>query len=377
MRVGDTHYRTIWLKDSDPEVVRIINQQKLPHIFETMDLKSVHDAATAIRDMYIRGAGLIGATAGYGMYLAALQARRDSLDNDGFSSALEDAGRQLTATRPTAANLAWAVNRQLESARGVDSPEEKLAVIKKNAQVIADEDAEFCRRIGEHGLQLIKEIASQKKNGPVNILTHCNAGWLAFVDYGSATAPIYAAFDAGLDVHVWVDETRPRNQGASLTVWELGQHGVSHHLVPDNTGGHLMQHGMVDIVITGADRVTAAGDAANKIGTYLKALAARDNDVPFFVALPSSTFDFSILDGVKDIPIETRDQDEVRYMSGLLDGTVERVLICPPETEAINYGFDVTPARLVTGLITERGICRADRGDIAALFPELENHFSY
>jgi methylthioribose-1-phosphate isomerase len=274
----------------------------------------------------------------------------------------------LEATRPTARNLEWATRRVLAASSRAKSREELVDLARSEAQAIADSDAASCLAIGQHGLKLIEEIYARTGKA-VNILTHCNAGALAFVDYGSATAPIYAAYDAGIPVHVWVDETRPRNQGASLTAWELGNHGVPHTLVCDNTGGHLMQHGMVDLVIVGADRVTSRGDAANKIGTYLKALAAKDNGVPFYVALPSSTFDFGLGDGLEEIPIEERGMDEVRFVHGLHEGERVRVLICPESTKAANYGFDVTSARLITGLITERGICEAEASAIARLFP--------
>jgi methylthioribose-1-phosphate isomerase len=366
MKVNGKSYRTIWLKDDDERVVQVIDQLKLPHAFETADLVSVDDMCTAIKNMTVRGAGLIGASAGFGMYLATLHAP----DND-FNVLLQRAAAKLKATRPTAANLAWAVERMLGAITAGDSPLHKRALAKDAATAIADEDAEHCRRLGEHGQALIAAIAQRKPGQCVNILTHCNAGWLAFVDYGSATAPIYAAHDAGIPVHVWVDETRPRNQGASLTAWELGQHGVPHTLIADNAGGHLMQHGLVDMVITGTDRVTRCGDVANKIGTYLKALAARDNGIPMFVALPSSTFDFTLRDGVRGIPIEERGADEVRFMSGKThQGIIESVQICPDTTPARNWGFDVTPARLITKLICERGICDANEAAILALFPQ-------
>jgi methylthioribose-1-phosphate isomerase len=369
MNVGGKHYRTIWLKEDDPTVVQIIDQRLLPHQFVIVDLRTVEEVAQAIRAMLVRGAGLIGATAGYGMYIAALNAPRDS--RNGFLHFLREAGEQLKATRPTAVNLEWAVTRQLAAIATCESVESMIACAHQTALEIADEDAEFCRRIGEHGLALIEAIAARKPGAPVNILTHCNAGWLAFVDYGSATAPIYAAFEKGIDVHVWVDETRPRNQGARLTAWELGQHGVSHAVIADNVGGHLMQHGMVDLCIVGSDRTTYTGDVANKIGTYLKALAAQDNGVPFYVALPSSTFDWTIRDGVREIPIEQRGGDEVRYMDGrTAAGDIETILLTPEDSPVANYAFDVTPARLVTGLITERGICPASEAGILGLYPE-------
>ncbi len=366
MNVNGQPYRTIWTDPDHPGRVRIIDQRWLPHRFVIEDIGSVEEMAEAIAGMHVRGAGLIGAAAGYGMYLAALGAASATNPEE----CLQQAARRLKATRPTAVNLAWAVDRQLQAMEPASDAEERIRLARETAAAIADEDAAFCRRIGEHGLELIREISRARNGQPVNILTHCNAGWLAFVDHGSATAPIYAAHDAGLPVHVWVDETRPRNQGAQLTAWELGQHGVPHTVIADNAGGHLMQHGRVDLVITGTDRTTAAGDVANKIGTYLKALAARDNDVPFYVALPSSSFDWSLQDGISGIPIEERDPEEVRLVQGLLDGRIESVLVTPPESPAANFAFGVTPARLVTALITERGICRADRQAIAGMFPD-------
>jgi len=371
MRVGDKHYRTIWLSEDNPEVVQIIDQRHLPHRFVIEDLTNVEDVARAIRDMHVRGAGLIGATAGYGIYLAAVQAGELASLSE-IKHSLKNAGDRLIATRPTAINLSWAVQRQLQ--RMDESAEENVSPVQVARQVadeIADEDARFCQRIGEHGLRLLSEISERKQGQPVNVLTHCNAGWLAFVDYGTATAPIYAAHDAGIPVHVWVDETRPRNQGAGLTAWELSQHGVPHTVIVDNAGGHLMQQGLVDMVITGTDRTTYTGDVANKIGTYLKALAARDNNCPFYVALPSSTFDWEIKDGVREIPIEERNPDEVRYVIGARsNGDIENVLITPPQSPAANFAFDVTPSRLISGLITERGICEASEAGVLGLYPE-------
>ena len=368
MNINGTPYRTIWLDEADPAAVRIIDQRTLPHGFEVIRLQTVAEVCAAICDMAVRGAGCIGATAGFGMYLAALEASPATFDAD-----VARAAKQLVATRPTAVNLAWAVNRQLEALRTGATPARKTLIARQTAQAIADEDASFCQSIGRHGLAIIQQIAAHKRGKPVNVLTHCNAGWLAFVDYGSATAPIYAAHDAGIPVHVWVDETRPRNQGASLTAWELTRHGVPCHLIVDNAGGHLMQHGMVDLVIVGTDRTTATGDVANKIGTYLKALAAFDNQVPFYVAVPSSSIDWQMADGRKEIPIEERDQQEVLTMQGKLGDAVATVRIAPDGVAACNYGFDVTPARLVTGLITERGVCRADREDLLKLFPEKQS----
>lgn len=358
MNVDGQHYRTIWMPE--PGVVRIIDQRRLPWKFEIIQLKSVAEVAHAIRDMAVRGAGCIGATAGYGMALAAIEAKA--------WPELEALARTLVQTRPTAVNLAWAVNRQLAVLR--NQPTEAWQnLAKREAEAIADEDAAACAQIGVHGLELIRAIAAKKPGEVVNVLTHCNAGWLAFVDHGSATAPIYAAHDAGIPIHVWVDETRPRNQGARLTAWELAQHGVPHTVIADNTGGHLMQHGQVDLVITGADRVTRNGDVANKIGTYLKALAAKDNGVPFYVALPSSTFDWSITDGVKNIPIEQRGGEEVTWMEGTdANGTLHNMRVVPAASPAANYAFDVTPARLVTGLITELGVFAADERVLCAAF---------
>jgi methylthioribose-1-phosphate isomerase len=335
MLIHGKPWRTVWHDPDDPAAVHIIDQRALPFRFVTERLTSVAMLADAIRDMQVRGAGCIGATAAWGMYLAARE------------GSVEESAAALVTTRPTAVNLAWAVDRQLSNIRGAG---DIVDAARRGAEGICDEDVAACRAIGQHGLRLIEEIAS-RKSGPVNILTHCNAGWLAFVDIGSATAPIYAAHDAGLPVHVWVDETRPRNQGARLTAWELAAHGVPHTLIADNAGGHLMQRGQVDMVITGADRVTRTGDVANKIGTYLKALAARDCGVPFYVAFPSSTLDLNTDDGMT-IPIEERSPDEVLWM----EDDSGRVRICGEGTRAANPAFDVTPARLITGFLTDKGI---------------------
>jgi len=362
MDVNGRHYRTIWLND-DGWSVEIIDQTKFPHRFETVTMRTVEDAAHAIKDMLVRGAPLIGATAAYGM---ALQVRNDSSDE-----AIDQAYELLFATRPTAVNLRWALDEMRVVLRNI-SREDRPAAAYNRAAEICDEDVAICEAIGEHGLEIIRDIAAGKPAGePVNILTHCNAGWLATVDWGTATAPMYKAYAAGIPIHVWADETRPRNQGASLTAWELGHHGVSHTVIPDNVGGHLMQHGMVDMCITGTDRTTATGDVCNKIGTYLKALAAHDNGVPFYVALPSPTIDFTVSDGIAEIPIEQRGGEEVARMTGKTDaGAIETVTIVPDGSPVANYAFDVTPARLVTGLITERGVAPASREGIAALFPE-------
>jgi len=366
MNVQGKHYRTIWAGPEDMGTVGIIDQRKLPHSFEIVKLESLEETAAAIREMWVRGAGLIGAAAGFGMYLAARHAPAGDIHRY-----LHDAADTLMKTRPTASNLGWAVKRQLGELEQLDDRKDIAQSAFETAQAIADEDAEFCRRIGEHGVQLIEEIYRRKGERPVEILTHCNAGWLAFVDYGTATAPVYAAHDRGIPVHVWVDETRPRNQGAGLTAWELGEHGVPHDVIVDNAGGHLMQHGMVDVVFTGADRITAGGDAANKIGTYLKALAARDNGIPFYIAFPSSTIDWEMNDGVQEIPIEERSADEVRFVGGMSKGEYRSVLICPEDSTARNWGFDVTPSRLITGFITERGICTSDREGLGSLYPEF------
>jgi methylthioribose-1-phosphate isomerase len=330
--------------------------------------------ADAIRQMHVRGAGLIGASAGYGMYLAAIEAgpsRTGSISAEEFDARLTEAAERLKATRPTAVNLAWAIERVRAglAVKQTLAVQEKVKLALCIAKQIAAEDEENCRMIGQHGLNLIEEIARAKNGKPVNILTHCNAGWLAFVDYGSALAPVYAAHDRGLPVHVWVDETRPRSQGSKLTAWELGQHGVPHTIIADGAGGHLMQRGAVDLVMVGSDRTTRAGDVANKIGTYLKALAAKDNKVPFYVALPSSSFDWAIRDG-SEIPIEERGAEEVKRADGWRDGRMWEVSLAPEGSPAANYGFDVTPRRLVTGLITERGVCKADEKSIVELFPE-------
>ena len=366
MNVDGKHYRTIWLES--PGCVRIIDQALLPHRFAFMDLRTPEEMCDAIRRMHLRGAGLIGCAAAWGMYLAALR-HAAALD---FAAKMRVEAATLHATRPTARNLDWALDR-IQKALAACAPPDRAETARREAQAITDEDADFSRRMGLHGLELIRAISAHKRGKPVNILTHCNAGWLAFVDHGTALAPVYAAYDAGIPVHVWVDETRPRNQGAALTAWELGHHGVPHTLVPDNAGGHLMQHGMVDIVFVGSDRTTAAGDVANKIGTYLKALAARDNGVPFYAVLPSSTIDWDIEDGVRDIPIEERGAEEVRFMTGWDDAANKpaTVRICPENTPAANYGFDVTPARLVTGIVTERGIAPATREGLRNLYADL------
>ncbi len=362
MNVDGTPYRTIWLAD-DGWAVEIIDQTRLPFDFITRRLENVSDAAQSIADMWVRGAPLIGATAAYGMALAM----HDDPSDQGLVSAYDT----LLATRPTAVNLRWALD-DMRALLAPLSANQRAEAAYKRAADIADEDVAICSAIGDHGKPLIEEAwARHGKSKPVNVLTHCNAGWLATVDWGTALAPIYKAHDAGVAVHVWVDETRPRNQGASLTAWELGQHGVPHTVIADNVGGHLMQHGQVDLCITGTDRTTASGDVCNKIGTYLKALAAHDNNVPFYVALPGPTIDWTLHDGVRDIPIEQRSADEVTRMTGRTDGgEIATVTITPDGSPAANYAFDVTPRRLVTGLITERGVARATPEGLRGLYPE-------
>lgn len=357
-------------------MVQLIDQRLLPHDFVIEEVRNAEQMATAIREMHVRGAGLIGASAGYGMYLAALEAAQ----RNSFDEHMIGAAAQLRATRPTAVNLSWAIERQLQTIAAGKTADEKVALALRTADSIADEDAEHCRMIGQHGLALIQRIAETKRKrfvtanpssgAYVNVLTHCNAGWLAFVDYGSATAPIYAGHETGLPLHVWVTETRPRNQGSKLTAWELGQHGVPHTLIADSAAGHLMQRGEVDLVIVGTDRTTYTGDVANKIGTYLEALAAKANDVPFYVALPSSSIDWKMRDGLKEIPIEQRGEEEVKNANGWRDGQYIEIRIAPDKSIAANYGFDITPRELITGLITERGVCEANEKSIRSLFPE-------
>jgi methylthioribose-1-phosphate isomerase len=363
MRIDGTHYRSVWVDPADGWSVRILDQTKLPWAVEILRLTDEAQVANAIRSMQVRGAPLIGAVAAYGVALA--------MRADPSGANLERVLPMLNATRPTAVNLRWALDRQRAALHNLPATE-RAAAAYAEAQAIADDDAETCRRIGENGLPLLREVAATKPAGaPVQVLTHCNAGWLATVDWGTALSPIYQAFDAGLPIHVWVDETRPRNQGAALTAFELGKHGVPHTVIADNAGGHLMQHGQVDICIVGTDRVTRTGDVANKIGTYLKALAARDNGIPFWVALPHSTIDWRVADGVAEIPIEERAQAEVTDLTGrTADGRIETIRVAAEGSPAANPAFDVTPARLVTGLITERGRCDASADGLRALYPE-------
>jgi methylthioribose-1-phosphate isomerase len=365
MNVNGKHYTTIWITDDQPPLVEIIDQRFLPFEFKTEIIRTPDAMYTAIKDMHLRGAPLIGAAGGFGMYLALLQAPDH---ND--AAYVNRAADQLIAARPTAVNLAYAVNIMRKMLLQPRARPEKTAAALELAEKLRRDEIDYCRNIGEHGVKIIEALAQKHPGRPVNILTHCNAGWLACVDYGTATAPIYLAHDRGIDVHVWVDETRPRNQGARLTAYELGGHGVPHTVIADNAGGHLMQHGRVDMVITGSDRTTAHGDVCNKIGTYLKALAAHDNHIPFYAALPSSTIDWTIADGVAEIEVEERDQNEVKYIEGLCDGKIVTTLVTPDRSPAANPGFDVTPARLVTGIITERGVAQASAAGLKALFPE-------
>ena len=361
MLVNGKEMRPIWFEKASGQV-RVIDQRRLPHELSIMTLDSVDRVIYAIQDMVVRGAPLIGVTGAYGV-LVALEAASGE-------EAFRRECRRIRQARPTAVNLAWAVDRVQEKVLQHRDPGGRLTAARQEADAIAAEEVDNCRRIGENGARLIASIAEGKGGAAVNILTHCNAGWLACVEWGTATAPVYVAHEQGIPVHVWVDETRPLNQGARLTAWELGKGGIPHTVITDNAGGHLMQHGMVDLVIVGTDRSTYTGDVANKIGTYLKALAARDNGVPFYVALPSSTFDWRMRDGLKEIPIEERHPDEVRFVQGLSAAGMDQVLIMPPESPAANFAFDVTPARLVTGFITERGVCSANEKSILDMFPE-------
>ncbi|MDZ7644545.1 MAG: S-methyl-5-thioribose-1-phosphate isomerase [Woeseiaceae bacterium] len=369
--IGD-EFRTIWLSQDDPAIVQIIDQRRLPHEYRVVDLANWRDGLRAIADMQVRGAPLIGGTAAWSLYLAALESRGQASQHDD----LRAAAKALAASRPTAVNLRWALDRVLRAVRQAPAGTDLVALVRHEAQAICDEDVEISLGIGRHGLPLLEEIAHRKGSGPVNVLTHCNAGSLATINWGTATAPVYLAHRNGMEVHVWVDETRPRNQGSQLTAWELAQFGVPHTLIVDNAGGHLMQHGMVDICITGTDRTTRSGDVANKIGTYLKALAARDNGVPFYVALPSTTIDWEIADGLRDIPIEERDPGEVARVWGRCGDSLQEVVTVADGTPISNYAFDVTPARLVTGLITEHGVCEASAEGLARLFPDRSRQAS-
>ncbi len=370
MQINAKPYRTIWHHPSQPNCLQIIDQRWLPHRLVIENLNTLEDAATAIRDMHVRGAPLIGSAAAYGMYLAVVNASPQS----DWLKLLESSAKTLLATRPTAVNLAFAINKVMETASHFTEKEGLVRAVLKVANEITEESVAQCRSIGEHGLGIIEDILKKKQKGKktINILTHCNAGWLACIDYGTATAPVYLAHDQGIDVHVWVDETRPRNQGARITAYELLQHGVPHTVITDNAGGHLMQHGLVDLVIVGTDRTARTGDVANKVGTYLKALAAHDNGIPFYVAAPSSSIDWNIRDGLAEIPIEERDVEEVRTIQGWDGKEIRQVLLTPQDSPAANFAFDVTPARLISGLITERGVCGAKEEDLMALFPEFK-----
>jgi len=366
MKIKGKSYRSIWLDESDREVVKIIDQDKLPFSLEIKELRSVDDIYNSIRDMNVRGAPVIGAAGAFGMYLSTLEISEYSNTIDH----LNNAARYLISSRPTAVNLSWAVNKVLHSVTGLSLHEDLTKKAYSAAMEIYDAELKNCMEIGKHGLKIIEEISKNKNGNPVNILTHCNAGWLACIDYGTATSPIYMANEKGIPVHVWVDETRPRNQGARLTTYELENESVPCTLITDNTGGHLMQNGMVDIVITGSDRTTSTGDVANKIGTYLKALAAKDNGIPFYVALPSSSIDFETGSGKSEIVIEERDPSEITDVTGFAGGKIMSVRICPDDTKAVNFGFDITPSRLITGLITEKGICGANQEEIRKMFSE-------
>ena len=364
MKINGKHYHTIWLNKDDSKIVRVIDQRKLPFQFQVFDIKTVEDAYFAIKEMVVRGAPLIGVTAAYGMYLAVV-----NFDGDKIEEYIRKSAEYLKSARPTAVNLSFAVEEMVDFINQQKSDSELVQKTLEKTYSFKKQEIEFGEKIGEHGLKIIEKIYRKKKD-TVNILTHCNAGWLACIDWGTATAPIYKAHRKGIPVHVWVDETRPRNQGARLTAYELGEEGIQHTVIADNTGGHLMQHNMVDLVIVGSDRTTVAGDVANKIGTYLKALAAKDNAVPFYAALPSSTFDWEVENGLAEIPIEERGSEEVAEIEGWTGSEIKTMKLIPEKSEVVNYGFDVTPSRLVTGLITERGVCKANKESILKLFPE-------
>jgi methylthioribose-1-phosphate isomerase len=366
MHIKGKHYHTIWIKEGQPEIVQVIDQRKLPFQFEVFSLKTVDDAYFAIKEMVVRGAPLIGVTAAYGMYLALLKCKEGDV-----KAYLTEQAEYLKSSRPTAVNLAFAADKMLGFILQHFDDENLIGRTLKEADSLKQKEIKFSESIGEYGLELIKNIY-QQKGETVNILTHCNAGWLACIDWGTATAPMYKAHRSGIPIHVWVDETRPRNQGARLTAYELGEEKIPHTVIPDNTGGHLMQHGQVDLVIVGSDRTTSTGDVANKIGTYLKALAAKDNEIPFYVALPSTSFDWEISDGIKEIPIEQRNAKEVSEIEGWSGNVLTTVQLTPDKSRVANYGFDVTPARLISALITERGICAPNRKDIIEMFPEYQ-----
>lgn len=367
MLIDGKHYETVWVHPGNSRIIQVIDQRKLPFRFEIIDLETPRDTYFAIQNMVVRGAPLIGATGAFGMYLATLTVNNPK----SFRQELIEQAKYLKSSRPTAINLSIAIDEVLSEIIKATSISAAIDIALSVAKSRLKKEREYSRKIGENGLALIEEIAHKKKGHPINILTHCNAGWLACIDYGTATAPIYAAHQKGIKVHVWVDETRPRNQGSKLTAWELSQQGIPNTIIADNTGGHLMQHGMVDICIVGSDRTTRTGDVANKIGTYLKALAAHDNKVPFYVAIPSSSFDFQLSNGIVEIPIELRSDKEITHIDGLIGNEVVEVQITNSKSKIANYGFDVTPARLVSGLITERGICRANEQCITDMFTDL------
>ncbi|MBK8488272.1 MAG: S-methyl-5-thioribose-1-phosphate isomerase [Bacteroidetes bacterium] len=365
MKIKDTYYTSIWLNPNDPTCVQIIDQRQLPHMFEIKNLRTVEDACKAISEMWVRGAPLIGATAAWGMYLGILESPAHCTLQFYF----QELYSKLLNTRPTAVNLRWAIDKMMLVLSDVNTIDEAKAHSKLLAKSIMQDDIKTNSRIGEFGLEIILDLKTQL-NRTINILTHCNAGWLATVDWGTATAPIYKAIEAGIDIHVWVDETRPRNQGASLTAWELLMQNIPHTLITDNAGGHLMQNGLVDLVIVGTDRTSNTGDVCNKIGTYLKALAAYDNHIPFYVAAPSSSIDWNMHDAFSELEIEERDTHEVKYIKGKFQNKIVEVLICPEDTPASNFSFDITPAKYITGLITERGICESSNQGLKELFPE-------
>lgn len=366
MKVDQKTYKTIWQDPADFKKVKVIDQRKLPYQFSVVEICTIDQANHAISEMIVRGAPLIGATAAWGVYLAAIEAA----DNDLGSDFIFKKSKELILSRPTAINLRWAVNRMLNVIANKKKSTSIVKLLEMEAKKICEEEEESSKNIGQAGLEVIKEIARKKNNETLNILTHCNAGWLATIDFGTATAPIYAARDYGIDLHVWVDETRPRNQGSSLTAWELTHENINNTIIVDNAGGYLMQNGDIDLCLVGSDRTTKSGDVCNKIGTYLKALAARDNNVPFYVALPESTFDWSIEDGLKDIPIELRDEDEIAFFSGFLDNKIVKARSFPEGFKSLNIAFDVTPSKYITGLITPRGVCEASRNGITSLYPE-------
>jgi methylthioribose-1-phosphate isomerase len=363
MKINGKHYHTIWVKENDPKTIQIIDQRFLPFEFKIKELKSIEDTFLAIKEMWVRGAPLIGVAAAYGMYLGLL----NLTEKDVSRNKIQELADYLESSRPTAVNLKFAIELVIKRIESVNALSAKIKIAFETANQLKSDEIENCRLIGTHGFPLIEKISKAKKGEQVNILTHCNAGWLACVDYGTATAPIYLAHEKGIKVHVWVDETRPRNQGARLTAFELEQQGIPHTVITDNTGGLLMQKGMVDMVIVGSDRTSANGDVANKIGTYLKALAAQDNSIPFYVALPISTIDFDMIDGIKNIPIEQRNEDEVKYVEGWSENKLTKVLIMPENSPVANYAFDITPAKYVTALITEKGVCIANKKNIENL----------